>query len=63
MNTNNLQFYNLDNFNVINNDDLMNVDGGFIITVTGSAVVAGITALGGGVAFGYAVGKILRKIF
>lgn len=61
MNTNNLQFYNLDNFNIINNEDLMKIDGGLV--VTGSAVIAGITALGCGVAVGYAIGKIMRKIF
>ena len=61
MNNYTLELYNIDNFNIINNEDLLEVNGGLIIT--GTAVLAGIGALSGGVAVGYVVGKILRKIF
>ena len=61
MNNYTLELYNIDNFNIINNEDLLEVNGGLIIT--GTAVLAGIGTLSGGVAVGYGVGKILRKIF
>lgn len=44
-------------FEVLNEEELINVDGGII---TGAMVCAGIGALAAGVAVGYAIGTIIK---
>ncbi len=52
---------NLESFKVLETKDLINCEGGFVLT--GSLVAAGIGIFGGGIATGYAIGKIGKKIF
>ncbi|MFC3039472.1 Blp family class II bacteriocin [Virgibacillus xinjiangensis] len=47
------------NYEVIGNDELMDIDGGLVIT--GSMVVAGVGILAGGVAVGYAAGTVVEN--
>ncbi|WP_078552575.1 class IIb bacteriocin, lactobin A/cerein 7B family [Bacillus alkalicellulosilyticus] len=47
------------NFQDVSNAELMEVEGGLIIT--GMMVAAGIGCLAGGVAVGYAVGTIIKN--
>ncbi len=49
------------NFDEMTTEQLMNTDGGFVIT--GTMVAAGIGCVAAGVAVGYAVGTIAEKVF
>ena len=46
------------NFTELNARELSNTNGGFVIT--GSLIVAAATAIGAGVATGYAAGKVIK---
>lgn len=52
---------NLENFEVLETKDLIDCEGGFILT--GSLIATGIGIFASGIATGYAVGKIGKKIF
>ena len=51
-------------FTELSVEETYNVDGGIVpLIITGAMVINGLTALGTGVAVGYAVGKICKAVF
>lgn len=48
-------------FELLTPAEMMEIDGGFILT--GTMVAAGIGCIGGGVAVGYAIGKIIKHFW
>lgn len=48
-------------FETLTSTEMIELDGGLVIT--GAMVATGIGCLGGGVAVGYAIGKIIKKFW
>lgn len=51
----------MNNFAELSTEELMNADGGFVIT--GAMVATAVGCAASGVAVGYAIGTILEKVF
>lgn len=49
----------MNNFEQLSSEELMNVDGGFVIT--GMMVAAAVGCIAAGVAVGYAIGTIIEN--